>query len=291
MAVGVFVFSLSAITLPQIMAHAREYANAELASTQVVLFNSILRASFALSWIAGPPMGFHLQHLLGTEQHYLYLSGFYVLVGAIAWWFLPRLTREARSTQTANFDPIPFNLKLGFVAFALLFGVNHSYMIALPQLLAQHLQIETFYAGCIMGTAAGLEIPIMLLGGWLATRMPLLPLLRIGGLSAVVLYVGVWQSNSLWHLFALQVFNAVFVGTVGGLGMTWFQDQMPKQAGAASSLFGNAINLGNILGSLILGIFAAWLGYQQLYMVNAIAGLIAIALLLLCRQGMPKNAP
>lgn len=280
---GIFIFSFSAITLPQVMAHGREFADANLAKKQVALFNAILRASFALAWIGGPPLGFYLQHQLGTEKHYLFLGCAYLLVGTACWFLLPKAPPKVKDSSNSK-KPfrIPFNLKLGFLACALLFGVNHSYMIALPHLLQGHLNISTQYTGLIMGAAAALEIPIMLAGGALAARMPLLPLLRIGAAAAAALYIGVWSANALWQLIALQIFNAIFVGFIAGLGMTWFQDQMPKAAGTASSLFSNAIQLGNILGSLIIGFFAAWLGYHHMYLINALAAVLAVGLFFVC---------
>ncbi|BCD98455.1 sugar efflux transporter [Marinagarivorans cellulosilyticus] len=279
---GVVIFSFSAITLPQIMAHGREYADGEFPPEQVPLFNAILRASFALSWIGGPPLGFHLQYVLGSSKHYLLLAIAYVVVGIVAWSFLPKAKANPAPRDPNEKAHIPLNLKLGFVAFSILFGVNHSYMIALPQMLVEHLSIKPHYAGYILGAAAALEIPVMLLGGWLATRTPLLPLLRIGAASAMLLYVGVWFSNSLWQLIAMQALNALFIGFIAGLGTTWFQDQMPKFAGTASSLFVNTINLGNIFGSLIVGVIAAWVGYHNMYLANALVAATAIGFLFAC---------
>ena len=284
MAIGVLVFSFSAITLPQIMAHGREYADEELPTDKVPLFNAILRASFALAWIGGPPLGFHLQHLFGSSHHYTGLAVAYIAVGIIAWFFLPKAQAQLTPKDPDEKAYIPFNLKLGFLAFALLFGVNHSYMIALPQLLVQHLSLGAQFTGYILGCAAALEIPIMILGGWLATRMPLLPLLRLGAAMAACLYAGVWLASQLWQLIALQVFNALFIGFIGGLGMTWFQDQMPRFAGTASSLFTNAMNLGNIFGSLIVGLVAAWVGYHHMYLANALVASVAVALLFGCHN-------
>jgi SET family sugar efflux transporter-like MFS transporter len=289
MSSGVVIFSFSAVTLPQVMAHCREYADSHLTADLVPLYNAVLRASFALSWIGGPPLGFHLQHILGSRAHYLYLALAYVIVGLIAWVFLPKVESQHKNKDSIAKVTIPLNLKLGLVACAILFGVNHSYMIALPQLLTQHLHIETYHTGYVMGAAAALEIPIMLLGGWLAARMPLLPLMRIGALAAACLYTGVWFSNALWQLIALQVFNAIFVGFIAGLGMTWFQDQMPNFTGTASSLFINSINLGNIFGSLIIGGIATWLGYHHMYLANAAAALIAVLLLLACKEARARR--
>lgn len=305
LACGVFIFSFTAITLPQIMAQGREYADQNLPATQVALFNAILRASFALSWIAGPPIGFYLQHRLGATQHYLYLGVAYFGVGITAWLLLPNVAPSSKSSASSKVSTsaneqtspvtspalkesgapkIPFNLKLGFIACAILFGTNHSYMIALPQLLQFHLNIPVVNTGYILGVAAAIEIPIMILGGWLGSRIALLPLMRVGAGAAACLYLGIWFANGLWQLIALQVFNAIFIGFIAGLGMTWFQDQMPNHAGTASSLFSNTVNLGNILGSVLIGGVAAWVGYRHLYLANTIAALVAVILLFVCRN-------
>lgn len=286
---GITLLSLATIAFPQIMAHTREYANTAISGSQIALFNSVLRASFALAWIAGPPLGFQLQHWLGDSLHYVLLALSYSVVGLMALWFLPTLKRQP-TQAIAGAITVPLNLKLGVVAMALLFGVNHSYLISLPQLIQTQLGLSPAYAGYVMGLAAALEIPIMLLGGWLGSRIALIPLIRVGAFSAIMLYLGVWTSNALWQLFALQIFNAVFVGMVAGLGPTWFQDQIPKHTGYASSLFVNAINLGNILGGLIIGVFAAWLGYRHVFMVNAVVASAALAVLFFCHYGLSTHA-
>lgn len=287
--VAMLVFSFSFITLPQVMALSREFADMAFPPERVALFNAAVRASFALSWVASPPLGFHLQHELGPQTHYLWLVGFYVLAGIVAYVALPRMGEVDKKTESEKDEnnqksaDIPLNLKIGFAACAILFGLNHSYMIALPHLLSQHLSVETYHAGRLMGLAAAIEIPLMLLGGWLASRIPVLLLLRISSVAAIILFAGIWLSEGLIPLYALQFFNAVFIGFLAALGMTWFQDQMPRHPGVASSLFGNTMNVGNIIGSLLVGIFAAWLGYRHLYAVNAIAGLLAMVLLFFCR--------
>src|SRR5690606_39563031 len=59
------------------------------------------------------------------------------------------------------------------LAFALLFGANHAYVLGLPMLLTQELSAPAQVAGWLMGTAAAIEIPVMLLAGWLAARLKL----------------------------------------------------------------------------------------------------------------------
>lgn len=308
---GVTFFSFAGITFPQIMALGREFADHSFRPEQVPIYNVILRSTFALSWVGGPPLGFILQHNLGSTSHYLWVALAHIVVGVTAWFFLPNTrsqktskieepsvseelktisetvaipkTKARPKNQAISKPTIPFNLKIAFIACSILFGMHQSYIISLPQLLADF-AIPSHKAGYIMGLAAGLEIPIMLMGGWLSSRISLITLMRLGAFAASLLYASIWFSSTLWHLFAVQILNAIFVGFVIGLGMTWFQDQMPKFAGTASSLFNNSINLGNILGSIMIGSIAAWFGYHNMYAVNALIALLAVLLLYWCQE-------
>lgn len=52
----------------------------------------------------------------------------------------------------------------------------------------------------------------------------------------------------------LQIFNAIFIGIVAGIGMLYFQDLMPGRAGAATTLFTNSISTGVILAGVLQGV-------------------------------------
>ncbi len=58
--------------------------------------------------------------------------------------------------------------------------------------------------------------------------------------------------------------------------MSWFQDMLPGKAGAASALYMNCTNIGNVLGALIIAVFAEVFSYRDVFAVNAIAACLAI---------------
>ena len=74
--------------------------------------------------------------------------------------------------------------------------------------------------------------------------------------AGVLFYAGLILFHSREALLALQLFNAVFIGIVAGIGMLWFQDLMPGRAGSATTLFTNSISTGVILAGVIQG--ALW---------------------------------
>lgn len=287
---GLTLFSMSNAVLPQIFALSREYADHCLPPQQATLFNSIVRACIAVAWVAAPPAGFFLQSWIGFERQYLSVGICYALAGVVAYALLPRIPRRAPASVAVELPKGNTQLLIAIAAFALLFGANHAYVLGLPLLLTQELGAPAQMAGWLMGTAAALEIPVMLLAGWLATRLRLVGILRFGCAAAVVLYLGVWQVQVIWQMFALQLLNAVFIGCIAGLGITLFQNMLPGRAGVASTLFTNTNQLGNIFGSLMIAIFADLYGYRHLYGINMLAALLAFALLLwLDRRPRPSQ--
>lgn len=268
---GLTLFSLSSAVLPQVFALTREYADHSLADEKTALFNAIVRSCIAIAWVAAPPLGFFLQAWMGFTAQYYLVGGLYICVGAVAYVFLPHIPKSSTPKQAPQLPHGNSAMVLAMIAFALLFGANHSYVLGLPLLVTQELQAPAHMAGWLMGTAAALEIPVMLIAGWLANRLGLIGMIRFGCAAAVALYAAVWQADSVWQLFALQLLNAIFIGCIAGLGITLFQNMMPGKAGVASTLFTNTNQAGNVLGSVFIAIFADLYGYQHLYAVNMLA--------------------
>ncbi|HEY8938572.1 MAG TPA: MFS transporter, partial [Cellvibrio sp.] len=197
---------------------------------------------------------------------------------------LPRLpAKQKKLDETGeHIDLVPlssaikFSLIICALGFSLLWGANNAYLISLPIHLKDNLHLDAQWMGWVMGTTAALEVPFMLLAGHYASRFRLITLIRCAGIAALVLYVGVYFANQLWHLFALQICNAVFIGVLAGLGVSVIQDLMPGRSGAASGLYTNTTHIGNLLSSLMVGVVADYFGYHQVFLANIVLVVIAI---------------
>jgi SET family sugar efflux transporter-like MFS transporter len=66
-------------------------------------------------------------------------------------------------------------------------------------------------------------------------------LMLLAVLAGVGFYAGLVTLSSQSALIALQLLNAIFIGIVAGIGMSYFQDLMPGRAGVATTLFANSI--------------------------------------------------
>lgn len=281
---AIFLLSLSMVSFSQIMAYSLDYAEAEIPTERIPLFNAIMRAQIAFAWVAGPPMGFLLATNLGFDVGYGVAAVLYILVALASFKLLPRL--PAKQKQLAESGEKPFlaplapsvkqSLWICAIGFSLLWGVNNAYLISLPIHLKDNLRLDAQWMGWVMGTTAALEVPFMLLAGHYASRFRLISLVRCAGIAALLLYIGVYFANQLWHLFVLQICNAIFIGVLAGLGVSVIQDLMPGRSGAASGLYTNTTHIGNLLSSLMVGVVADYFGYHQVFLANILLVFVAI---------------
>lgn len=279
----VLFLSLALVSFSQMLAYSLDYAERNIPPERLRLFNAIVRAQIAIAWVAGPPAGFLLASFLGFKFMYLLAAAMFLLVAVLSLKLLPHLDSHPHhidQVEKADIAPLTERLKrallLCVLGFSLMWGANNAYLISMPLHLKDGLGIATEWVGWVMGTCAGLEIPFMLLAGHYAARVNIISLIRLAGVSALVLYTGVYFANALWQFFALQIFNSIFIGVLAGLGVSVVQDLMPGRSGAASALYTNTTHMGNLLSSLLVGLVADIYGYHQVFALNLVIIVLAI---------------
>jgi SET family sugar efflux transporter-like MFS transporter len=148
-----------------------------------------------------------------------------------------------------------------------MWGINSLYIINMPLFIINELHLSEKLAGLMMGTAAGLEIPTMLIAGYYARRFgkALFDAPRRGG--RILFYVGMLLVHTPALLLALQALNAIFIGILAGIGMLYFQDLMPGQAGAATTLYTNTTRVGWIIAGSLAGVVAEIWSYHAVFWI------------------------
>ena len=107
----------------------------------------------------------------------------------------------------------------------------------MPLFVINELHLGKELAGTLMGTAAGLEIPVMILAGYLTQYFSKKRLMMIALVSGLAFYSSLLFAEQTWQLIGLQMLNAIFIGITATIGMVYFQDLMPTKMGTATTLF------------------------------------------------------
>ncbi|EHW4980243.1 sugar efflux transporter SetB [Escherichia coli] len=276
--VGVFLSSFGSTANPQMFALAREHA--DKTGREAVMFSSFLRAQVSLAWVIGPPLAYALAMGFSFTVMYLSAAVAFIVCGVMVWLFLPSMQKEL-PLATGTIEAPRRNRRdtlLLFVICTLIWGSNSLYIINMPLFIINELHLPEKLAG-VMGTAAGLEIPTMLIAGYFAKRLGKRFLMRVAAVGGVCFYAGMLMAHSPVILLGLQLLNAIFIGILGGIGMLYFQDLMPGQAGSATTLYTNTSRVGWIIAGSVAGIVAEIWNYHAVFwfaMVMIIATLFCL---------------
>ena len=276
---GVMLASVANAAMPQLFALAREYADSS--AREVVMFSSIMRAQLSLAWVIGPPLAFMLALNYGFTTMFSIAAGIFVISLALIAFKLPSVARVEQPSEGAEVlvqaggwhDK---NVRMLFIDSTLMWTCNTMYIIDMPLWISSDLGLPDSLAGILMGTAAGLEIPAMILAGYYVKRWGKRKMMVTAVAAGVLFYIGLILFHDRVALLVLQLFNAVFIGIVAGIGMLWFQDLMPGRAGAATTLFTNSISTGVILAGVIQGALSQSYGHASVYWTIAAISLVTL---------------
>lgn len=276
---GVILASIANTAMPQIFALAREYADSS--AREVVMFSSVMRAQLSLAWVIGPPLSFMLALNYGFTVMFMIAAGIFGISVLLIWLILPSVARvQAELSVDTPVAPVSAwrdpDVRLLFLASMLMWTCNTMYIIDMPLYITADLGLPDRLAGWLMGTAAGLEIPAMLLAGYYVKHFGKRKMMLFAVAAGVLFYAGLVLFKFKAALMFLQLFNAIFIGIIAGIGMLYFQELMPGRPGAATTLFTNSISTGVILAGVLQGVLVENFGHYMVYWLITLLALLAL---------------
>lgn len=275
---GILLLSIGASASPQMFALAREFK--DQAGERSIMFTSAMRSQLSLAWVVGPAIAFSVVTGFGFTTLFAIAMSVYLISMLIAWIKLPDI-KPSHTTSATPYN-IPNNnrdaIKL-FIACTLMWSCNNMYIMSMPLYIDHELHLPPQLAGWMMGTAAALEIPLMLMAGYLTRFWRMQSLLLFSCAAGFAFYVGMQLTQNPHLLLVLQLGNAAFIGILGGLGMVYFQDLMPDKAGQATTLFTNSIYTGSVVAGATAGIVAQYWDYSATFIVACLFIIIAAVML------------
>ncbi len=250
------------------------------------------RAMFSASWVAGPPIAAFILGLLGDRAILWVIAG--VALATITTTVVMIRTRPALTPRDAAGGAEQSvlgllrrpSVLLLVVAFVLLQSTNFAAVSVTTLFVTDRLGLDALWGGVALGTAAALEVPILLILARFVARVPAVRLIGLGAVAGITYDLAMAALRGPVPLVAVQVLNATFVAAVSGVGLTLFQHVVPRP-GLASGLFMNTTRVGAILAGVLITLGAVpGLGYAAVFLACAAVGLLGVALVVVAdRRG------
>jgi SET family sugar efflux transporter-like MFS transporter len=276
--VSVTLLSVASSLLAQVFAYARQSTERD-GSSRAPLVISSLRTLLSVAWVGGPPLAALLLAKTGYAGLYIGSGVFYAVV-ALVTARMPELGGTGE-TQVEQGSRLPFRLvAIPTTAFVLMFASLTLSVNAIPLFVTNALHGTAGDAGLILGLCAALEIPLIMWFGVLAAKVDLRRLVGLGAVSALAYHSVMLMTQSVWHVLAAQVLNAIVISAIMGVGILFFQALAPDRPGFTTTLYTNTITLGAMIGGPLLGL-AQQIGYRSAYLMCLVISVIGLILLVI----------
>ncbi|MBD1573893.1 MFS transporter [Vibrio sp. S17_S38] len=279
---AIFISTTSA-SVPQIFALAREILDRSTKPSEK--FSAVLRAQISLGWVIGPPIAFFIATGFGFTHLFLLAAAMFLLLCFITHQTLPSIEPTPKNPVEIE-DSLwkDKNIILLSISFVFMYCSNNMYLISMPLYITNDLNMDSSVAGLMMGAAAFIEIPIMLLCGSYATRFGKKRMIMASIIAGTLFYVGIIINTTLIGFIALQAFNGIFIGVTAALGISFFQDLKPQKMGQVTTLYSNAIKTGGVLGGAFAGSIAEYFGFHAVFIVSGIMSVVAFLAILTVKE-------
>lgn len=276
---------LYAPAMPQLYASARESINVSSSKDRAKFANTVLRSMFSLGFLFGPFIGAQLISMKGYAGLFGGTISIILFTLILQVLFYKNLNIKQHITTKQHIETTAPNmfkdraLLVPFIAFILLHIGQWMYTMNMPLFVTDYLKESEAHVGYLASLCAGLEVPFMIILGVLSSKLQTRTLLIYGALFGGLFYFSIGVFKNFYMMLAGQVFLAIFLAILLGLGISYFQDILPDFPGYASTLFANAMVIGQLCGNLLGGAMSHWVGLENVFFVSASSIVLGIILI------------
>jgi SET family sugar efflux transporter-like MFS transporter len=285
--IGSSALAVASINFAQYFAHVREHIeHIERAGPAVPLLMGILRACYALAWTVGPLLAARLVSRFGYPAIFLAAASLFLVFAAGVMGFVPRAARitAAQRSQALTWGLGQPRVLVFAFAFALMYAAFTIQGLNLPLFLTEKLGATEHGVGNAFAVSPIFEILFMVGFGHLAALGHQRRVIVAGASAAVGYFAALPFITAVWHVYPLQVLNAAAHAVTTSVAIPFFQDLMPRQPGAATTLYSNGLKAGSLLGFGAFGLLATYLGNARLFWVCAGFALITLGIVSFARN-------
>jgi SET family sugar efflux transporter-like MFS transporter len=244
---------------------------------------ALLRASFSLAWGIGPALG----AVVVREDNYNALFWVSALSSVLA--LAPLALRRVTAPPPAGAaraaprlaGPVMFAAS-SLTLFSMAIGMG---AVALPIAITADFNGTKFDVGVASSLCALLEVPVMMAIVARPSHFLGYKGMALGFVATALYFAAAALAPSADALIWVQVLRAVGIGLVSCIGISYLQDLVPDRIGAASVLYSNTTQVGQLLAGLSAGLWAQVYDYHSLFWPCAVASVAGLACLAAGRRG------
>ncbi|HTQ02775.1 MAG TPA: sugar efflux transporter [Polyangiaceae bacterium] len=291
------VLGLASLTFAQLFAYARELVErSNVERSDVPLYMNVFRMAFALAWTVGPAVAAFVLRASSFAGLFTAAAALYVLLFVLVFVFVeetPPAPRPAAAAPPARLRDVLArrDVLLWFAGLTAILGAHAMSINNMALLVLRVLHGSEADVGVIFSLAPVFELPFMLYVGFLATRVRSESLIRAAMLLAVAYYACLGCVQAPHEIYPLTALSAAIVSVTSGVAITFFQNKLPDQLGAATNLYSNASRLGSTSGYLLFGLVASRFGHRGTAFACALLALLALTLTAFAgSRGSPAHA-
>jgi SET family sugar efflux transporter-like MFS transporter len=263
----------------QNFAYVRVYYN-ERAPERAHFMITALRTVFSVAWVIVPPLAGYVASQYSVFDVFLASALAYLACGVIFAIMMTDPTTRiaaapiAKPEGTGRRGLLPTPIMAGLVGILIINVAMRLVGLSMPLSIVTRLGGNVGDVGIYAGIAAALEIPFMLMWGYLGRWLTREAIIIGNGLLLGVYILLVSQARSVMDVFLLQAINGVAAAALLSVTISYMQDAIKGRVGLSTSLMdvvGISATLG---GAAVFGVLSAGGDYQ---LVLLAASGIAIA--------------
>jgi SET family sugar efflux transporter-like MFS transporter len=263
----------------QNFAYVRVYYN-ERAPERAHFMITALRTVFSVAWVIVPPLAGYVAAQYSVFDVFLASALAYLACGVIFAIMMTDPTTRiaaapiAKPEGTGRRGLLPTPIMAGLVGILIINVAMRLVGLSMPLSIVTRLGGNVGDVGIYAGIAAALEIPFMLMWGYLGRWLTREAIIIGNGLLLGVYILLVSQARSVMDVFLLQAINGVAAAALLSVTISYMQDAIKGRVGLSTSLMdvvGISATLG---GAAVFGVLSAGGDYQ---LVLLAASGIAIA--------------
>jgi SET family sugar efflux transporter-like MFS transporter len=270
----------------QNFAYVRVYYN-ERAPERAHFMITALRTVFSVAWVIVPPLAGYVAAQYSVFDVFLASALAYLACGVIFAIMMTDPTTRiaaapiAKPEGTSRRGLLPTPIMAGLVGILIINVAMRLVGLAMPLSIVTRLGGNVGDVGIYAGIAAALEIPFMLMWGYLGRWLTREAIIIGNGLLLGVYILLVSQARSVMEVFLLQAINGVAAAALLSVTISYMQDAIKGRVGLSTSLMdvvGISATLG---GAAVFGVLSAGGDYQLVLLaasgIAVTGGLVMLA--------------